>query len=571
MLRLICLWVAILPILSGCSSDETPTRLNDFTPLTSIEIVAVVPSIAARTSTKLSVIGNFSGQFTRDITDQAVWSSNSPTVAEFITIENPNRVTGHVPGTAILTASVGGVTATFSLTVTSATVTTMTIAPAAPTIAKGLNTQFAVSGTFSDATTQDLTFDATWASSAPNVATVSDAAITKGFAQALEAGISTITATFDGVSGTTLLTITDVVLQSITVSPANPTVLSLSSESFQATGQYSDGSTADISSQAIWLSSQPDIVTITTDGAAKTLATGTAFISATLNGVSGTSNLKVTGGNLTGIVLSPVNPNLVKGTNEQITATGSFSNGSTRDISGAVDWSVASSVIANVTTPGGNQAVLNALAVTAASTPTKVTAKSGSVSIDTNLTVTAPLLQSISISPSSLNLAVGTSGRFAATATFNNGTTQDVTASSNWTSSDDTVATADNTGLDKGRIHGVAAAAGSVTISAAYGALTVKVPVTVKARTIVTLAISGTPAVIVSSGNQVTFTATATYSDASSQNVTEDTTWTIDNPNVAILADSQNQPGQVVAVDTGSATLTASFGGKTQTVTLTVP
>ena len=36
MFRLICSGIAIVLILSGCSSDETPTRHNDFIPLTSI-------------------------------------------------------------------------------------------------------------------------------------------------------------------------------------------------------------------------------------------------------------------------------------------------------------------------------------------------------------------------------------------------------------------------------------------------------------------------------------------------------------------------------------------------------
>jgi hypothetical protein len=75
----------------------------------------------------------------------------------------------------------------------------------------------------------------------------------------------------------------------------------------------------------------------------------------------------------------------------------------------------------------------------------------------------------------------------------------------------------------------------------------------------------------VNSGNQVKFTATAVFSGSISQDVTEDTVWSIDKPNIAILADSTNQPGEVVGVDSGTATLTAKFGGKTQTMTLTVP
>ncbi|HLO25657.1 MAG TPA: Ig-like domain-containing protein, partial [Geobacteraceae bacterium] len=479
MFRLICSGLAIVLMLSGCSSDETPTRHNDFIPLTSIEIVAVAPSIAAHTSTKLTAIGNFSGQFTRDVTDQAVWSSNSPAVAEFITPGSPSRVTGHVPGTAVLTATVGSVSAPFSLTVTSATVTAMTIAPPAPTVPQGLSTQLTASGTFSDTTTQDLTFDATWASSAPDIAAISNAVGSNGLAKALAPGTSTITATFGGASATALMTVTEVVLQSITVTPTDPSILSLSTGSFHATGHFSDGSTADVTAQAAWTSSQPGIATIAPGGAATTLVPGTTTISAALNGVSGTSSLKVTGGRLTGIVLSPVNPRLVVGTAVPITATGSFSNGSSRDITGAVNWSVASPTIANVTTPGGNVAFLNALAVPVA--PVRVTATSGTVTADTNLTVAAPALQSLlPISPPSLDLSVGTSGRLTATAMFTDGTTQDVTVSTNWTSNAILTASIDNTGFAKGRVHGISPAAGPVTVTAAFGALTVTSTVTVK-------------------------------------------------------------------------------------------
>ncbi len=577
MLRLIGLGVAIVLIVSGCGSNGAPTRHNDFTPLTSIEISADSPAIAAHSSTMLKVTGNFSGQFSRDITDQAVWSSDSPNVAEFITTGKPNRVTSHVPGTTILTATVGNVSNTFKLTVTSATVSALTITPVAPAVPKGLNTQFTVSGTFSDGTTQDLTFDSAWSSDTPAVATVSNDINSKGVAQALAVGTSTIRATFDGVNSTSLLTVTEVVLQSVAVIPtnpllpANPSILSLSATSFKATGTYSDGSTADITSQAAWSSSRPEFATIATGGAATTLTPGTTIISASLAGISGTSNLKVTGGALSGISLSPANPKLTTTTLLRMTATGTFNNGSSRDITGVADWSVLDPSIATVTTPGGNLAWLNALASTPTLNPTTVSAafKFGIVTMTgaTNLTVTAPQLQSISINPTNLDLTVGTSSRFSVTATFNDATTQDVTLNSSWTSNSDATASAGNIGLAKGRVSGVAA--GPVTISATYGDITVAVPITVTRRTIQSLVISGTPTVV--SGNQVKFTTTANYSDGSSVDVTEDTTWSLDQPNIAILADSQNQPGQVVAVDTGSATLTASFGGQTQTMKLTVP
>ena len=581
MVTLIRSSLLLLLLLSGCGWDGTPTRQNDFVPLTSIEISAVSSTIAAQTSTRITATGNFSGLFTRDISDQAVWSSDAPTVADFASPTDRSRVTGLVPGAAVLRATVGSLSSTFSLTVSNATATSMVITPAAPSVPKGRTSQFSVIGTFSDATTQDLTFDASWSSSAPAVATISDTAGSKGLAQALTAGTTTITSTFGGVSDSTLLTVTAPVLQSIAITPASPLLLTLSTRNFTAIGTYSDGSTPDISSQAAWNSSNTGVATIgASSGTATALLQGTTAITATLDGVSGTTSLRATGGNLTSFTVSPTTVTLVKDTTVRMTATGTFSNAGTsvtRDISGAVQWTPANTSLATVTAAGGNVMLLNAIAVTPTTT---ITATAGTLTpIITALTVTAPQLQSITIfttSPeltSAGTLTAGTSARFTATATFINGTTQDVTTLCTWNSNNEAIATVGTSGLAAGRVTGVAA--GSTTISATYtnNGITVSIPVpaavTVRSRVLQNLTISPATSTV-TAGQQVSYTAVARYSDSTTKDVTEDATWSTDTPNVATLADEVNQPGQVVAVDKGSATITASFGGKTPTQTTTI-
>jgi hypothetical protein len=171
-----------------------------------------------------------------------------------------------------------------------------------------------------------------------------------------------------------------------------------------------------------------------------------------------------------------------------------------------------------------------------------------------------------------MDLTVGTSSRFTVTANFNDGSSQDVTASSTWTSGSSAVATVGDSGLAKGRVIGGSANTTDILISAVYGGLpAITAPVKVTQRTLQSLAIFGSPTV--ASGNKAIFATTANFSDGTSVSVTDDTTWTIDNPFVAVLADSTNQPGQVVGVDRGTATLTANFGGsggKTATATITV-
>ena len=549
-------------LLSGCGWDGTPTRNNDFTPLTAITISAVSSTIAAHTSTRLTATGDYSGSFSRDITAQVVWSSSEPTVAAFVSPAAPDFVTGQSPGAAVLTATVGQINANFTLTVSPATVTGLTITPAAATLNKGLSRQFSVSGSFSDATSQDLTFDADWASSVPAVATISNDPGSKGLSRAISVGDTSISATFAGISSSTQLTVSETALQSIAISPANPTLLSLSRADFTATGSYSDGSTADITSQAAWSSTSSDIAAVSSSGTVKTLMTGTTSIKAAVAGVIGTTSLKVTGGNLTRIAITPLNPQLVKGTTRQISASGTFSNGSSRDISGAVDWSVAHTDVATVTTPGGNLAWLNPGTVTGGTT---VTARSGIVFADTTLTVTSPLLRDITLSPASLEQTTGTSDQFSVTATFSDGSSQEVTASSDWSADAVTVATVGNSGIAKGRVTAVAI--GSTNISASYGGITKKSFLSVTARTLRELTVSGTTSAVV--GNQVVLTATATYTDGTSKDVTRDAAWSIDKTSIAALADPVNQPGQIIMVDAGTATLTTSFGSISRTVTLT--
>ena len=83
------------------------------------------------------------------------------------------------------------------------TLVSIAVTPAAPSIVAGTDQQFTATGTYSDATTADLSATATWASSDAS-ATVSAA----GLAHGVSAGSSTIGATSGSVSGSTLLTVT---------------------------------------------------------------------------------------------------------------------------------------------------------------------------------------------------------------------------------------------------------------------------------------------------------------------------------------------------------------------------
>jgi hypothetical protein len=111
-------------------------------------------------------------------------------------------------GTTTITAARGGVSASTTLTVTSATLVSLAVSPTNPSISLGSPQQFTATGTYSDKSTQNLTTSATWTSSVTSVATISNAAGANGLATSVAVGTTTITAAIGGASASTTLTVT---------------------------------------------------------------------------------------------------------------------------------------------------------------------------------------------------------------------------------------------------------------------------------------------------------------------------------------------------------------------------
>src|ERR1035437_424984 len=110
----------------------------------------------------------------------------------------------------------------------SATLLSIAVTPANPSIAPGTTEQFTATGTFSDNTTQVLTTLVSWSSSSQSVATISNTAGSNELVTSLATGTTTIKATCSGISGSTLLTV---------VTPNNVLTLTVNG-SLVSTGSY---------------------------------------------------------------------------------------------------------------------------------------------------------------------------------------------------------------------------------------------------------------------------------------------------------------------------------------------
>jgi hypothetical protein len=139
-------------------------------------------------------------------------------------------------------------------------------------------------------------------------------------------------------------------LTAIEIAPSNPQAQISAKQQFVAIGTFSDGSSADITAQATWASSSPSVASINSrSGLAAVLAAGTTSISATLGKLIAKTNLTGMPAQLTSIAVSPKSASLNVGGTQQLQAIGTYSDGTTADVTSAVAWTSDTTSVAMVT------------------------------------------------------------------------------------------------------------------------------------------------------------------------------------------------------------------------------
>jgi trimeric autotransporter adhesin len=238
------------------------------------------------------------------------WVSTNTSVAS---VSGGGMVTGAATGTAVIQATVDGVSGSGSLPVT----TTSTSSPSSPppaspttasvavtfdssSIAKGHTSQ--AKATAKDAQGNVLTGKtATWASTNTSIATVSSAGVVTG----VSAGTAGIQATIDGITSSGSLSVTAPPAPPAPPAPTTASVVVTFDSSSVAVGHTSqakavakDASGNVLSGKtATWTSKTTSIASVSTAGVVTGVAAGTATIQATIDGVNGTGTLTVNTGN----------------------------------------------------------------------------------------------------------------------------------------------------------------------------------------------------------------------------------------------------------------------------------
>jgi 6-phosphogluconolactonase (cycloisomerase 2 family) len=263
----------------------------------------------------------------------------------------------------------------------------------------------------------------------------------------------------------------------------------------------------------------------------------------------------------------PTSARINLGQTLQFTAIGTFTDGSTQDLTTLVRWSSQSQFpVATISSQGLATGVGEGIA-------TIIAAGQGQqcqhhCTATATLTVIRPRLVSITLTPANPSVQVGNRLQLTAIGNFNDGSTTDLTTQTIWSSSNPNVATISNTLGSQGHVTGVAE--GTTTITANSGPpLISSVILVVSSQPPGSIAVR--PAFVsIPLGDAQQFTAAITLADGTAQDVTTAVNWSTSNPAVASISNALGSQGRATSLTLGTTTITATQGSASGSTTLTV-
>lgn len=319
----------------------------------------------------------------------------------------------------------------------------------------------------------------------------------------------------------------------------------------------------DVTSYAAWTSSNPSVATVS-GGKITGVAAGTTTITATYNGYKATTTVTVN--NVMGydLVMSKSTLSIqAESTASLAVYYVTYTNGvetSRTDVTSSAKWKTSMSSIAMVS--GGTVTGVSAGQAVVTATYQSYS-KSCTVTV-TKKPVTYTYALEVKLADSSINVGENTSAT-ASYITYTNGTrtsAKDVTSSATWSSSNPAVAS-----VSGGSV--TAKATGSATITAAYNGYSATATVTVEEDITYDYQLSPTSANVVNGRTTKMTVIRRTFTNGSQTNgedYSSNFTWTSSNTSVATVGSY----GVITGVGTGTATITAKYGGTTLTGTVTV-
>jgi trimeric autotransporter adhesin len=555
----------------GCGSSSS------FTSPHTIILDLTSKQLAVGASSQILVQLTLANGSQQNVANQATYVSSNPSVA---IVNSSGKITGLVPGTAIITVTYQAQSATVGITITAPTPSALSLASTTGTLTVGAATQLQATATNTDGGRADVTASSTFTSSSSAVASVNPS----GFVTAVAVGIATITATYEGKAATVAITVTapntvtggpvtggpvtsgpvtggpvadvPVTVESLSVEAASLDVAKGMTQQLKTTATMTDGTTVDVTDQAAYTSSVSSTAAVSTSGMVTGISTGTVVITAVYQGQSGTATITVTAAAATSIALTSSSNSVAAGQSVQLRTNAAYGDKTIANVTSSATYNSSNTAAARVNASGVVTGVARGTAIITASYEGKTATTTIAVS------AAPPVMVSIVINPGSPQLANGTTKQLQALASFSDGSLRDVTRTAKWSTSS-SVVDLSATGLV------TAIGRGSARIIAAEFGVSGAENLTVTGATLKSFFLSPTNPTI-AAGLTLRPSGIGVFTDGSKQDITNQLTFASGSPSIVKVA----SPGVLSGISLGSATITATtnaaMGAKTTSVSFKV-
>ncbi|WP_232775084.1 MULTISPECIES: Ig-like domain-containing protein [unclassified Shewanella] len=515
--------------------------------LESVTLSPMIRTIAAGNTQQYQFIGIFSDGSNIDLTYVATWQSGTQDVA---TVNRKGLARSYIKGMSQISASYSGFSSVAELSVTNASITGLQVTPANSTVPKGTSGQYKAEAFYTDGHTSDVTQLATWSALDPGIINIVAVGISAGLAEATAVGGTKIQANYDGATAWTEITVTDVILETLVVSPARTTIAAGLTQVFQASGIFSDGSSKDLSLESAWQSSDISVASVERDGEARGYRAGETVVTASYIGFSDSSTLTVTDAALSYIQVTPVKVKVAAGTEGQFEARAFYTDGHSEDITLVASWTSLDQAIVYIGTGSLDGGFANALNVG----NTQVKAQYLGMSSTAVVEVTAAELLELTVTPPDTSVSAGLDQPYQAFARFSDGSSKEVSLESSWQSSKTDIATIDTAGIAHTLYSGV------TEIQASYKTLMAATSLFVNEPILTELQLTPVTSTVNINETQQ-YILTAFFSDGYSIDVSTAATWSITDDSIAHVVTSGSKAGRVTGNAQGQTGINAQYYG----------
>jgi alpha-tubulin suppressor-like RCC1 family protein len=466
-----------------------------------------------------------------------VWRSSDNSRA---TVTQTGMVTAHAVGPVTVTATSEGKVGTASLSINPVPIATVSVVPANAALGLGTSSQLTAVPKDSNGTAL-AGRTVTWSTDNAGSVTVSPA----GLISAVGLGSATITATSEGKSGTSTITVNLIPVASVSVTPGTANVAVAATTPLTATAR--DGNNNVLPGRVMsWSSSDSSKATVSPTGVVTGVKKGSVTITATSEGHSGSATITVVPGAPAVVTVSPNPLSITTGSTAQLSATVQDASGDT--LTAAVTWNSLNPSIATVNGSGLVTGVTQGTAI--------ITATSGGIVGRDTVNVGPAPVASVTLSAQGTHVGVGATIQYSATPRDAQG--NPLTRPITWGTSDSAVATVNANGL----VTGISA--GTVLIVATSDGVSGSDTLTVVFEAVATVGVDPSSAAV-GAGLAVQLSAhvIGTSGDTLINRVV---TWSSSAPSIA----SVDSNGLVTGHVAGSATITATSENVDGTATVSV-